>query len=373
MNQKLALKTLSQIMSWTDAEAEREFRWLSVMAQMKYDTYRDFQAGMRFLESLSAWLQQFEPQDRSVAYEFVRSELVYIGTHEFQHLVECFYPCNVHKKLVELVSERNSIPRYMVHTNKDSIREIVRLRRQTLFMGLSDGARLDRVRHANYGTLSNEQFVSTVQIDTDKWNDLLGKLQSSLNDSDASFRLIYLIDDFTASGTSIIRKEDGEWAGKLVRFKDSIDKATQVFSSLLAKDWKLNIHHYVASTQAVCTLASRLQEAHKCFSRDPKWSSIVSTSYGTILPPGLRIDQHNRKTEKFIALAKKYYDPDLRTQFTDMGGVENIALGFAGCALPVILEHNSPNNSVAFLWGQTEGANQAHAMRPLFRRRQRHY
>lgn len=69
-------------------------------------------------------------------------------------------------------------------------------------------------------------------------------------------------------------------------------------------------------------------------------------------------------------------DPEIQTKHTDVGGVNHIGLGYGGCALPLVLEHNTPNNSVALLWAETDGGSRdgarAPAMRPLFRRRQRH-
>ena len=59
-------------MSWSDERARDEFRWLRLMARLKYDGYRDFQAGMRFIESLATWLRQFAPHERETAYAFVR-------------------------------------------------------------------------------------------------------------------------------------------------------------------------------------------------------------------------------------------------------------------------------------------------------------
>ena len=82
MNQDLALRVLSQIMAWSDEHARKEFRWLRLMARLKYDGYRDFQAGMRFIESLATWLQQFDPGERETAYGFVRRSLVYVGPGE---------------------------------------------------------------------------------------------------------------------------------------------------------------------------------------------------------------------------------------------------------------------------------------------------
>ena len=77
MNQDLALKVLGRIMNWSDDRARDEFRWLRLMARLKYDGYHDFHAGMRFAESLVTWLQQFEnPEERETAYAFVRGTLV---------------------------------------------------------------------------------------------------------------------------------------------------------------------------------------------------------------------------------------------------------------------------------------------------------
>ena len=92
MNQELGLRILSGILEWSDEQARREFEWLRLMARLKYDGYRDFQAGMRFIESLATWLQQFERAERQVAYRFLRTTLLYIGPAEMQRLVEQFYP-----------------------------------------------------------------------------------------------------------------------------------------------------------------------------------------------------------------------------------------------------------------------------------------
>jgi hypothetical protein len=88
VNQDLALKVLGQIMNWSDDRARREYQWLRLMARLKYDGYRDFQAGMRFVESLATWLQQFKPEERETAYAFARETLVYIGPGEMLRLVE---------------------------------------------------------------------------------------------------------------------------------------------------------------------------------------------------------------------------------------------------------------------------------------------
>src|SRR5215471_11461508 len=146
MNQDLGLKILGDVMRWGDERSREEFRWLRLMARLKYDGYRDFQAGMRFIESLATWLQQFAPNEREIAYAFVRHTLVYIGPGEIQRLVEQFYPRTVRDRLIRTVATERGIPAYRVLADPDARAAAERLRRQTLFMGLSDGARIDLVR-----------------------------------------------------------------------------------------------------------------------------------------------------------------------------------------------------------------------------------
>lgn len=55
----------------------------------------------------------------------------------------------------------------------------------------------------------------------------------------------------------------------------------------------------------------------------------------------------------------------LRTTHTDVGGVEHLGLGYGGCALPLVLDHNTPNNSVALLWAETEAGSAMAAWRLL--------
>ena len=110
MNQDLALRVLGEIMNWADDRAREEFAWLRLMARLKYDGYRDFQAGMRFIESLTTWLQQFRAGERETAYAFVRRSLVYIGPSEMERLVEQFYPRFVRDRLFRMVASEHGIP-----------------------------------------------------------------------------------------------------------------------------------------------------------------------------------------------------------------------------------------------------------------------
>ena len=365
-------------MDWTDDRARQEFEWLKLMARLKYDGYRDFQAGMRFTESLAVWLQQFSPHERETAYDFVRSTLVYIGPSEMQRLVEQFYPRTVRDRLVHTVATECDIQPYLVLIDANARTASERLQRQTLFMGLSDGARIDTIRHANSGLLSNEQLVQGTQVDTEKWKDLLDNLREDLKDSEARFRLVYLIDDFAGTGTSFLRfdEEKKKWKGKLLRFKDSVEIANDTLygDKLFEDGWELCIHYYVASSAAVEAIEQRLGQTTNTFLAD--WAGATHISYGLRLPSDLPIDAVAGLHDDFIKLTRTYYDPIIRTKHTDIGCVFHLGLGYGSCALPLVLEHNTPNNAVALLWAETEGGDRsgilAPAMRPLFRRRPRH-
>lgn len=381
MNQDLALRVLSRIMDWDDDRARQEFDWLKLMARFKYDGYRDFHAGMRFTESLSTWLQQFNQQERETAYALVRHALVYIGPSEMVHLVEQFYPRNVVERLSSTVATECDIPRHRVLVDNSAHVATERLRRQTLFMGLSDGARIDTIRHANTDLLTNEQIVLGTQVDTDKWKDLLVVLRRDLEDQDARFRLVFLVDDFTATGTSFLRFDDEKqiWKGKLPRFMDSVRMANDSLGEdgLFDDGWELCIHHYVASSAAATDVKQRLNEAAVSF--PDTWPRATHLSFGMLLPPELPINtgsQYDGFVKDFIKLTNIYYDPIIETEHTAVGGVSHLGLGYGGCALPLVLEHNTPNNAIALLWAETDGSFvdgvRQPAMRPLFRRRQRH-
>jgi hypothetical protein len=335
---------------------------------LKYDDYREFLAGMRFLESLVAWLQQFEPADREAAYAFVRNRLVFVSAAERQRLVELLYPRVVWPVLVQSAMQATGAKSWQVLVDEAAQRHMEQNRRSTLFLALSDGARLDAFRHANAGRISNEQVVVTVEPSAYKCEKLLEKLRKDLNDPSATFRRIVLVDDFTASGTSLLREEDGEWEGKLPRFLAAIHRET-----LAGDSFELLVHHLIGTPKArdhlVAKMAVFRAEKPEAWA---KVSNVVEPTFGLLYPSDLPID--DRGDADFVALTNKYYDAGIETSHTLKGGTDNLGLGYAKCALPLVLDHNTPNNSVALLWAETEAAKYKgpREMRPLFRRRQRH-
>lgn len=307
MNQELGLRVLSGILEWNDEQARREFEWLRLMARLKYDGYRDFQAGMRFIESLATWLQQFERAERQVAYQFLRTTMLYVGPAEMQRLVEQFYPRFVRDRLMRTVADRQGIPLYRVLADAQAFVAAERLRRQTLFMGLSDGARIDIVRHSNVGVLTNEQLVVATQVDKDKWQDLRATLRADLKDEDARFAVVYLIDDFMGTGTSLLRYDEvkKKWKGKLAKFSDSLFSALESLGKdrLLESNWQLCVHHYIGSRAARDAIEAREQEWRATLP-NVGWAQATHFSFGTTLPDDLPIDKVPGRHADFVALTQ---------------------------------------------------------------------
>jgi hypothetical protein len=354
-------------MGWDPGRFNAEFRWLELMSRMKYDSYQDFLAGMRFIESLADWLQQFGPAEREAAYDFVRKNLVFISPAEMRHLVELFYQETIEPRLIRQVAGARGIPQYRIWADAQAVELYERLLKKTLFIELSDGGRIDVFRRANAGRISNEQIVTAPRIHWAKWDDLLKKLRKATRHADERFSLVYLVDDFVGSGTTLLREEEGVWTGKLVRFWEDV-RDVGAADKYFEPGWKLCVHHYLSTHQADQVVRQR-DQAIRTASGQGNWFEPVEFSCGMRLPADfpVRLEDH----PAFGLLVEKYYDGSIEDEHIKKGGT-NARLGFGQCALPLILEHNTPNNSIALLWAETTGENGQHPMRPLFRRRKRH-
>jgi hypothetical protein len=66
-------------------------------------------------------------------------------------------------------------------------------------------------------------------------------------------------------------------------------------------------------------------------------------------------------------LIEKYYDHEVFDRHLEKGGTQDARFGFAACGLPLVLHHNTPNNSIALLWSYEDKK-----VRGLFPRVRRH-
>lgn len=371
----LGLRLIAQIMNWTDdGLATAEYNWLRLMASTKYDGYSDFRAGSRFIENLAIWLKQFDVEDRQTAYDFIKHRLVYISNAELYRAIEAFYPETVTPHLRRLAAQQAGIQPHEVWGSSDGVAAFKRIKRRSLFIGMSDGSRIDIMRRANSGRITQEQVVPMMNIGIEKWLDLAKKIKEA-DAGDEQFEHVYLIDDFTASGTTFIRFKGDEWKGKLQKFNDMLIRARKEVEAQgktfpIIENYALHIHHYISTAQAHEALRQRTERANREWA-DRTFGSIDVTQ-GTLLPASLKLGVG--RDDAVIALCEKYYNHDLYLRLMEHASEAeqtDLKMGYADCALPLILEHNTPNNSIPLLWAETTNKN-GHAMQPLFRRRDRH-
>jgi hypothetical protein len=233
---------------------------------------------------------------------------------------------------------------------------------------------MDILRRANAGRISNEQTVLAPIVDYEKWKDLQKELRNDLPgaDNDPKFARVYVIDDLTASGTTLIRydEESQKWKGKLPKLREAICQARTALGDEfpLAQDLALHVHHYIATESALRDVQKLCDQAAATFA-ETWWFSSIRLSASMVLKDSVKL---RAADDPFVALTDVYYDAILENRHAKESGITNMRLGYKECALPLILEHNTPNNSVSLLWAETEGQEGAHAMRPLFRRTTRH-
>lgn len=353
MREALAERLLAIVMNWTPEDVANERPLLQAMAALKYDEYQQFAPGIRFVESLALWLRQFKTdEERQTAYDFVKSRLVFFSAAEISHLVTIAYPDCIRPLLISRSAETTGIPKHFVGRIANSM-EYKILQRQCLFLGLSDGARIDTFRRATNTNLSHEQIWQTYEMSPEKGGSMLSKLRKDLlllvnpqNGAETSqFRMIFLLDDFSGSGRSCLRKGDGGKAleGKIAKFRDQLQSTDRLGKLVNTDDLYIGIVLYIATNHAVDHMKLLLKELFRPFPN-------ISYDVMVVHPLKATVGLDPARDAEFLALAESYYDSSVEDESTEKGGT-NMVCGFAGCSLPLVLSHNSPNNSRFLLWG----------------------
>lgn len=367
MKDALAEKLLARILEWSAEDVARERPILQAMAAFKYDEYEQFSPGMRYIESLARWLSQFDKADRQTAYDFIKTRLVCCSAQEMTHLVETAYADHIRPLLLHKVAKEQSLNPHHIGKIADTTDFLVR-QRQCLFLGLSDGARIDSFRRANR-TLDHEQIGQTHDLSTRRVKGLVKKLSvqirklrnSPSDTTEHRFRTLVLLDDFSASGNSYyMPMKDGTVEGKIANFFNGIMNPDDPLSGLVSPgDFEVFILLYVATNQAIAHLE---EYSAKLWGARNVPCMVMTIQH---LPPTIRMVRTS--DAPFRALIDKYYDHGIFDEHIEKGGTADAKFGYADCGLPVVLHHNTPNNAIALLWSYDN-----RTIRGLFPRVQRH-
>ncbi len=364
MRDRLAERLLAEVMDWSIEDVARERPILQSMAKYKYDEYQKFSPGMRFIESFALWLGQFKDlEERRSAYDFVRDRLIFISNDEMTHFVEMAYPDLIEPHLIARVAREKAIEPWKIKKIKESD-QFQTARRKTLFLGLSDGSRIDLFRRSN-PELTHEQIYLTYEVADDRADSLLKKLAADLAlqegeeaEESIGFETVVLLDDFSGSGISYMRKGNDGPDGKVVKFFNSIADRSRNISKLIHRE----------KTQFILVLYIATEQAQRYFesmiaSTLGEWTPRFTVDVVNALPDAIRLAP-DRSCE-LNPLIENYYDKSLEDKHTDLGG-DGVRFGFGLCGLPLILPHNTPNNSLALLWGDSKN------LKALFPRVSRH-
>lgn len=355
MRDALAERLLANVMQWTPADVAEQRPKLQALAAFKYDEYQQFSPGMRFVESLAMWLGQFgELAERKAAYDFVLSRLVFLSHAEMAHFAAIAYPDVIRPVFIEQAAKAATLPPFRVKQvlAAETFRQ---LQGASLFFGLSDGARIDLFRRSNK-ELSHEQIFASYELSNEKVREIRAWLSDSRAHSDVAPTLI-LLDDFTASGTSCLTADGDVAKGKLVKFVARLKESEQWNEVVSFPKTRLFVVFYAATTQALANIEKGAEVLKRAHGIDITVLCVQQVSCDLSLRAS--------HTEPMVELVKKYYDRSAKEKHPEWGG--DVPFGYKDGGLPLVIHHNTPNNSIFLLW-----AEDSDSVLPLFPRVSRH-
>ncbi len=345
MKQELADLLLSTIMDW-DIEGVVKYReHLEDLADLKYDHYQQYRPGGRFLENLAIWLNHFKDlAEREIALNFLLKNLIFISPLEMNQLVSMVFPDSIKLQLKEQ-SRRLQKDNALKLSENEKYDLLNILIKESLFLGLSDGARIDVFRRSN-PELNHEQICLSYEIPDSKYDDITDSIKKNIEKmnlqgflkkyaSSSLIKNIFLIDDFSASGISFIRKEE-KWKGKISKLLESL-----INNKFNLDTVKLTIILYIATEKAINYIKQQLSEYQK-------------KRYIDVEVQALQIISPYTLTDNEEALFKKYFDNKIIDSHYKKGKIDKPYLGFDECSLSIVLYHNTPNNSFPIIWGIDE-------------------
>ena len=350
MKAESAERLLYKIMGWNNPEETKNaYADLHALAVSGYDHYGQFRPGMRFVESLALWLNQFPADKRDIAYRFVKNNLLFVTEAQMKQIVSIAYIDYVTPILIEQVAKESlgciSPWKTTKMYNSD---EFKILHDQCLFTGMSDGAHIDDFRRSNT-RINHEQVSRTHEINRARTDKIKNKLNDRLkkylsNSPKQYFRNVFLIDDFAASGTTYLRENNDEpngINGKIGSFYNSIKDPEDPMHKLVdCDDLRIYVILYIATENVIRKLNKIGKEKLK-----PIPFEVIPIH---ILPESIGFNEQD--DPEFSELIKEFGCANLEQNLhLAQGNIEKPYLGFNQCALPLILYHNTPNNSLPIL------------------------
>lgn len=375
MKQILAERLLAKVMNWSDDQVKNELRPLMLLAEIKYDEYHQFGPGMRFIERLARWLGQLKGESevetaklRDIAFSIVRDHLIFISSDEMYSLIGMAYSERILPRQRAISAINAGIPSHQIR-KIENCSEFRALITKTLYVGLSDGSQIGMLRRMNPKTIDHEFTLLTYDQKEEKTTSIAAKLPKSLEnqglaDANAKFEFMVLVDDFTASGTSFIRKEGDGYKGKLVNVINSLQPGKSMAPLVQLDNLSILVLFYVSTQYAL----EKIKEAVATFKADSNCSVEVIVEAVHIIPgDAMKVGANSAEIDAFLEGRFEHFKESVVDDHYKKGDCSAPHRGFNSGDLALVLFHNSPNNSLPVLWYDEEGKNDA-----LFPRTTRH-
>lgn len=346
MKTELAESILKAVVEWDVDKFAKELQDIQVIAEYKYNDYQQYTHGMRYIESLALWLRKFSGAEKEIAYSLIKRHLIFISEEQMRQLISVSFAMCMKKYLIEQTKQYCVSANILDVNERKSIYNI--MKRRSLFLGLSDGSHMDYFRRQN-SHLSNEQVFVNYDFSKERADGMKKDLQRDLQalcqgtqyiseESEHEFKTFFLIDDFSASGISYIRKENSEWKGKIPKFYSLLEHVGFPTESI-----NIHIVLYVATEEAVEHIkkqANDYLQQHDC---KITVNAIQLVSSIKLSEEEESLLQRNYETNQ--AIAQSFVDSHFQK-----GRTNKPYLGFNECSLPLVIYHNTPNNSYPIIW-----------------------
>ena len=176
------------------------------------------------------------------------------------------------------------------------------------------------------------------------------------------FRTLVLLDDFSASGTSYYaHPATAPAGGKLLTLARELFGTTSISRLFDKGNVEILVLLYMATEQALqhmrrATISTWGGHGVRC---------IVDAV--EVLSDEVRISRTGGEPINEVINRDSYYDPTIHDAHMKRGRTPDSRYGYGDCGLPLVLHHNTPNNSLALLMSYDDKS-----FRGLFPRVQRH-
>lgn len=298
---------------------------ISFLGRRKYDRYNHFFPGETFDSRLLKWLGNFDKEDRQVAIEIVKA-LKFISTYEMNQLaIRTFENARYCILQDSVMASDNNWFNYLETRNLKIETELSK----SIFVGCADDIHFDFFRRyaMSHHLFKKDNFVEYYKRDETSMKEL------------PPHNNIFLIDQISASGDTVLRNKKGDWTGKIPRFQ-------QIWKEYIKND---NIYYcpYILTSVSERNLAERLPKyleessAPKVKIKPTCWlpiSACIADDHGIVI-------DENKPVAK---ICNKYYNRFKEDEHTKVGG--SAKYGYGGAGLTLVLQSNCPNDSLYLLW-----------------------